>query len=188
MSMTALTHCFWLGGDYAKTVILPDDLMVTPVHAKIDMCLSPYEYIDSEVCHSESSGQWYIVIELAQPVPEYPEVNYYLYSSGSWVEIAPCCYIGHQEAPFLWGIPLKGKYTDDQYLPIWESVPTGKYHPEEGYELREERYKLIRLAKFPCVSDPNTYQYNESTYFETIEYTDLIEMVKDIEIFTGIKY
>jgi len=188
MSMVVLKPYFWLGGDYVKTVTLPDDTMVMPIQRNVDS-----EYVDSFVCHSDNTEKWYIINKLSAPVPEQPEVYYYLDCSGSWVDIAPYCSIGYIYAPFKWGNPLKNKHLARvQYIPVWQSVPTGKYHETEGFELYEERYSLIRTSlpvPTDIPSDPNTTQYNEMTSFEVFDYgTDLIQMVRDIECHTGLKF
>lgn len=185
MSMQVLTHNFWLRGDYVRTETLPDDLMVTPIQPGTDP-----EYTKATVCHADSTGKWYIITELDKPVPEKPDVNHYLIVSGAWDDVAPYCCQGCLYAPFKWGVPLQSCHSKTlQYIPVWESVPTGKYDAVEGFPLYEERYKLITLALYCPFPDANTTQHNDSTYFEVNDYgTDLIQLTKDIECFTGIKF
>lgn len=181
MSIKAFLPYFWLGGDYIKTETLPDDTMVMPIQCTVDP-----EYTESMVCHSDSVQKWYILYKLNETKPGYDDVYYTLEQSGRWVDIAPYCCLGYIYAPFKWGLPVKSKY-GLQYLPLWESVPTGKY-TDDGCELTEEHYKLVTMI-MTSLPDDNVTQHNDYTRFTITDYgTDLIQMTRDFECFTGIKY
>ena len=109
---------------------------------------------------------------------------------GSWLDISYWFDSNHfAYAPFEWGQIIKGKY-GVTYLPIWESVHTGKYHnDEEALPIMENRYKLIILMAPHFMKPDNVVQANYDTRFSIVDYgTDLVSLVRDIELYTGKKY
>ena len=164
-----------------KIIELPDDLMVMPICCNTD-------YFTGEsvnVCHSDNTGEWFILIDMKNnPVDE---ITNYIFCCGTWTECAVYFNPNFIEAPFKWGIPLPSKHGNHiQYLPIWEHLPNGKFN-EEDFEEHTEVYKLISMI-LPTFCKDNTFEFNNHTHFDITEYDNLIELTKDIENLTAIKF
>ena len=163
-----------------KLVTLPEDLMVTPIHGKFN----------TDICHSETTGKWYVVHILTKPETiDGQEVYSGLVDSGSWVELARTFFDESFEyAPFYWGQTYKSSIMPEavQYIPIWESVPTGRYD-EEGLPTMKQVYKLITLMPYHfTVPTDNVTQYNFDTRFQVVDYgSDLLSLTRDLELYTG---
>lgn len=170
----------WLPREQWKSVKLPSDLMNTP--------FVPLEGKTS-VCHSESEHKWYILREVEPRTGE--EIYSAIVNSGTFLD----CY--HDmvnpywlNVPFTWGKQYHSKYSDILiYVPIYEIVPTGKYHTtDDGFEFAEtkEVYKLITMYLTPCLEDDNVFQSNHNSRFEITDYDeDLYQLINDLQIRTG---
>ena len=164
-----------------KVEELPDDLTVYPINTSFDVP-------GSRLCHSESSGSWYLLVSLSEPVPDYPDVFDYVLNSGSFVDVAGSLHLNYLDAPFMWGKILPAKHSGVRYMPIWETVCSGEYD-EEGFEKTKEVYSLIRMiSQDNDITRSSVAQYNTSTCFSCTQYESLVELIKDIELRTGITF
>lgn len=169
--------------DSQKVVSLPSDLMCVPIQGKDE----------TSICHSDTVGKWYVLRNLDNmTIVDGEEIFTQLIDLGSWVDIAryyfdPC----FDNAPFYWGKTYKNnRYPDRlQYIPIWQSVPTGAYN-DEGLPNMKEVYQLVTIMPYysPFKAD-NPIQYNFDTRFQVKDYGEnLIELAEDLELFTGLKF
>lgn len=169
--------------DGKTAICLPSDLMVTPIQGKDG----------ASICHSDTVGKWYVIRNLdSMSIVEGKEVFSQLIDFGSWVDIARYYFDPYfAYAPFHWGETYKNKYYPDklQYVPIWQSVPTGTYN-DEGLPNMKEVYKLIVLMPYSAPFKANNpIQYNFDSRFEIKDYDEnLIELVQDLELFTGLQF
>lgn len=164
---------------------LADDLMVMPIQGN-----------DGEsICHSASTGKWYVIRNHDNPVIVGKEKYWFGCADfGSWLDISNWFDKKfHAFAPFNFGETFPGKILPDRvkYLPIWEEVPNGaEVETDDGctYQPTKDIYKIIKICPYPKNFAPadNPIQNNYDTSFEVFDYgDDLPEMVKDLQRFTG---
>jgi len=171
-----------------EVIDLPSDLVVFPI------------VIDgkTDVMHSETTGKWYVLIkvELTEEDNHKDFDNFItcgLLASGSWLDCYPYIPKHFAYVPFCWGEPLKSHVADNvQYIPIWESVPTGKYYNDpgsefDGFPIKHDIYKIIHmnLDIFRVTAD-NTIQSNYNTRFEVEDFgEDLKGLISSLQVYTG---
>lgn len=171
-------NVLWASREDWKIIDLPDDLMVYPCN--------DYENGYLKLCRSESVGKWYVLSDSSSD----PEKG--IYSSclecGSWLDCISffSCPI-YWYCPVKYGEPIKSLHSNRlQYMPIYESVPTGEYN-DIGEEIYKDVYKIVmmNLYPFPYPSN-NVMDYNYKTGFSVYDYGEnLVKMVSDLQVFTG---
>ena len=168
MKYIDLTH---YTGESFNHIFLPDDTMQMPVMVKNGYTLA----------HSETIKKWFVIDN--DIIYDSPAMLF----SGSFVECME--YTG--TVPGVCDVPLKfgekytGKY-NFSYMPIYTYEKTGEYD-NEGFEKTEQHFKIIRsyAPPFPM----NISDYNQFSEFEIIDFgTDILSMIKEIEIHTDIKF
>lgn len=166
----------------SKVITLPDDIMVMPISGKDGL----------RICHSDSAGKWYAIFDFNSPVEtEKGLVSSCVIDSGTWADLADRCFAAYfVYAPFKWGSIYKSRYAPDliQIIPIWERVETGKYD-DEGLPITKEVYKLIHFMPYRTTTwADNVMQYNADTQFDIVPYNNLVDLVRDLELYTGLKF
>ena len=169
-------------GNPKELVELPSDLMVAPYRGN-DSFEDPSM---ARICHSESANKWYILYTHDKPFEGFDDVYDHIVDEGTFSYCMKYMVIDFSNVPFKWGVPLQSYDKKNvQYIPIWLSVPSGRFN-EEGFEYSKLVFKLITCIAPICEPVPDdTYGYNLLTAFTESVYEDthegIRELIKDIE-------
>lgn len=125
-------------------------------------------------------------------------------ASGSWLEVIPTYHrlenpaadeysIPNSWLPFRLGQPIIGRFVT--VIPVFEQIDTGEYAEFPDGDFRKifhEQYSIIRIVNPVVFPEDSEYtsraNWNQSVHCETTVFENAVDLVKEVEFFTGKKF
>lgn len=179
----------WLENGTHPYIELPDDTMV------IDRDITELR-TEFRLCHSSSTSKWFVLMQIED------DPTSCVATSGSWVECARyyssqfSYIIGWEDAPMEFGKQYKSTCGNFTCTPYWTNDKTGEEkETDDGwtYEVTHNHYRIL-VQRGPYLPiDDGCYDnivknHNGSMRFDEHVFDNLISMVEELEMLTGIKF